>query len=45
VNRHWMVQGKLGYTRYFDRTSIGSDLERIDGNTKTDLNILVRMNY
>jgi hypothetical protein len=45
INSHWTVQGKLGETHYFDRTTIGSGLDAIDGRDKTDLNLLFRMKY
>jgi hypothetical protein len=45
VNSHWTLQCKWGATHYFDRSSIGSDLDRIDGRNKCDLNLLVRMKY
>jgi hypothetical protein len=45
VNSHWTLQGKLGETHYFDRRTIGTGLDLIDGRDKADLNILVRMKY
>jgi hypothetical protein len=45
VNDHWTLQGKLGWTHYLDRSTIGSGLDLIDGSSKTDLNILLRMKY
>jgi hypothetical protein len=35
----------LGETHYFDRTTIGTSLDLIQGRDKADLNILVRMKY
>jgi hypothetical protein len=45
INTHWTVQAKLGETHYFDRTTIGTSLDLIQGRDKADLNILVRMKY
>ena len=36
---------KLGHTCYMDREKIGSDLEEIDGNNKTDLYMLLRWKF
>ncbi|MCG8309605.1 MAG: helix-hairpin-helix domain-containing protein [Cytophagales bacterium] len=34
---------KISQTKYFDQNQIGSGLEEIDGNTKTNLNVQVRL--
>ncbi|MDO4755708.1 MAG: helix-hairpin-helix domain-containing protein [Parabacteroides sp.] len=36
---------KLGYTRYFDRDIIGTDLEEIEGSVKTDLYSSLRWKF
>ena len=37
------VYVKIAWTHYFDRNEISSDLEKIDGNNKTDANLLVKI--
>ncbi len=39
----WMVIAKLGHTRYFDRSTIGSGLQQIDSRSMTDLDLQVRL--
>jgi hypothetical protein len=36
---------KIGNTRYFDRTTISSDLEAIEGRDKTDISCLLKCNF
>jgi hypothetical protein len=36
---------KLSYTHYTDRDVIGTDLEEIEGNTKTDISVLLRWKF
>ncbi|GBU07527.1 hypothetical protein AwDysgo_08580 [Bacteroidales bacterium] len=45
VSKKISVQAKLGSTHYFDRQTIGSGLETIEGNEKTDLYCLVRYTF
>ena len=44
LNKHIMVQAKYGMTHYLNRDVIGSALEAIDGSTKGDLYLQLRMN-
>jgi hypothetical protein len=44
-NRNLMIMAKFGQTRYTDRNVIGSGLETINGDTKTDLNIQLRWKF
>jgi hypothetical protein len=37
--------GKLSYTRYTDRDLIGSGLEEIEGNVKSDISLLLRWKF
>jgi hypothetical protein len=39
------LSGKLGYTRYSDRDKIGTELEEIQGNHKTDLSLLLQWKF
>jgi hypothetical protein len=43
LSDHWMVIAKLGHTHYFDRSTIGTGLQQIDGRSMTDLDIQVRL--
>ncbi|MCL2650293.1 MAG: helix-hairpin-helix domain-containing protein [Candidatus Azobacteroides sp.] len=36
---------KIAWTHYFDRNEIGSDLEKINGNNKTDANLLLKVKF
>lgn len=39
------LSAKFGYTYYADRNLIGTDLEEIEGHTKTDVNMLLRWKF
>jgi len=39
------LSAKLAFTRYSDRETIGTDLEEIEGNTKTDVYALLRWKF
>ncbi len=39
------LQTKLALTHYFDRNTIGSDLEMIEGKNKSDINFLMRVKF
>ncbi|MFH1296613.1 MAG: helix-hairpin-helix domain-containing protein [Bacteroidota bacterium] len=43
IARRIELSGWLGVTRYTDRTTIGNDLEQIDGNLKSELKVQVRV--
>lgn len=45
MNEHFTVIGKYGSTRYFDRESIGSSQQKIEGNLKQDIQLQVRMKF
>ena len=42
ISQHLSFTAKLGLTRYFDRETIGSDLQQIDGPVQTDLDLQMR---
>lgn len=42
VNQHLSLTAKLGLTRYFDRETISSGLQQIDGPMQTDLDVQMR---
>ena len=42
VNRHLSFTAKLGFTRYFDRETISSGLQEINGPIQTDLDMQIR---
>ena len=42
VTRRLSLTAKLGFTHYFDRSTIGSDLQQIDGPSQTDLDMQMR---
>jgi len=44
-NRNLMIIAKFGQTRYTDRDEIGSALETIYGNTKSDINLQLRWKF
>lgn len=44
-NTQLTVLAKISTTKYTDREEIGTTLERIDGNTKTDINIQLRWKF
>lgn len=43
LSDHWMVIAKLGLTRYFDRSTIGTGLQQVDARQMTDLDLQVRL--
>ncbi len=43
LSDHWMIIAKLGHTRYFDRSTIGTGLQQIDARSMTDLDLQVRL--
>lgn len=45
INAHWMVIAKMGYTRYFDRDTIGTALQAIAHNWKADLDLQCRWKF
>ena len=45
LNKHFIFQAKYGWTHYRDREVIGSGLEQIDGNTKSDLYLQLRWKF
>jgi hypothetical protein len=45
VRKNLALFGKLAYTRYTDREVIGTELEEIAGNHKTDLSLLLRWKF
>ena len=40
-----MIMGKIAQTCYTDRDKIGTHLEAINGNVKTDINLLFRYKF
>ena len=44
-SRNLMIMAKFGQTRYTDRDEIGSGLETIYGNTKSDINLQLRWKF
>ncbi len=44
-NKHFILQVKYGMTHYFNREKISSGLEEIDGSTKNDLCLQLRMKF
>lgn len=44
-NQHLILQVKYGWTHYRDRESIGTGLEQIDGNVKSDLYLQLRCKF
>lgn len=36
---------RVGFTKYFDRNTIGSDRQRIDGSSMTDLDVQIRWKF
>ena len=42
LNSHLQAGVRFGLTRYFDRETIGSGLQQIDGTTKSDLELSLR---
>lgn len=45
IGRHWVLQARLGHTRYFDRSQIGSGLQQVDASSMTDLDVLLRWRF
>lgn len=45
INNHFTVIAKYGNTRYFDRESIGSSLQKIEGNLKQDIQLQCRIKF
>lgn len=45
LNRHLRLSARLGYTNYFDRSTIGNGLQQIDHSSMTDLNFQVRWRF
>lgn len=45
VGKNWLFIAKLGMTHYFDSSTISSGLEKIDGSSKTDLEMQVRFKF
>ncbi|WP_321334030.1 helix-hairpin-helix domain-containing protein [uncultured Bacteroides sp.] len=45
IYKNWMVMAKIGQTRYNDRNEIGSGLDIIEGNKKTDAQIQLRYKF
>jgi len=43
ISKRLTAYFKIGNTRYFDRDTVGSDLEAIDGSDKTDVSLLLKM--
>lgn len=42
LNRHLMVAAKVGFTKYFDRNTIGTGLQEIAASHATDLDVQMR---
>ena len=42
LNRHLMVAAKVGFTKYFDRSTIGTGLQEIAASHATDLDVQMR---
>lgn len=45
LNRRLSLTAKLGYTHYFDRSTIGSGLQQIDHSSQTDLDLQARWTF
>ena len=45
INKNLIVQGKYGITCYQDREEIGSALEKIEGNKKSELYLQIRYKF
>lgn len=43
LSDQWMVIAKLGCTRYFDRSTIGTGLQQLNSHSMTDLDLQVRL--
>jgi hypothetical protein len=42
IGQHLQLDAKIGHTHYYDRSTIGSGLQEIDGNSLTDIDLHVR---
>jgi hypothetical protein len=42
VSRRLTITGKMGFTHYFDRATIGSGLQEINSASQTDLDLQLR---
>lgn len=45
LNEHFIFQAKYAWTHYRDREVISSGLEQIEGNTKSDLYLQIRLKF
>lgn len=45
LKRHWMLMGKLGMTKYYDRDEIGTANQMISASHQTDLSVQVRYKF
>lgn len=45
INSHLRLSAKLGYTNYFDRTTIGTNLQEIPQSHATDLDLQLRWKF
>lgn len=45
IHKNWMLIGKIGQSRYFDRNEIGTGNDLIKGNKKTDLQLQLRIKF
>ena len=45
LNKHIILQAKYGTTHYFNRDKISCALEEIDGSTKSDLYLQLRLKF
>ncbi len=43
INRKIMIMAKLGTTRYFDRRTMGSGLQQVEGRNMTELEVQMRL--
>ena len=45
LSEHWMVMSKVGFTKYFDRDVIGTDLRQINASYETDIDLQLRYKF
>lgn len=45
VSHNLSLTAKIGYTHYYDRSTIGSGLQQIDGSSQTDLDLQARWKF
>ena len=45
LSSHLRLAARLGYTNYFDRNTIGSDLQQINHSHQTDLDLQLRWKF